>query len=462
MEYTKSNNTITHPSQNGKIFFKDISKYLTAIIVIALFFTMAQSLIDENEALMTICVILTIVYCLFAKAESIFYILCGMTMFENVFKINGDIAWFIPLIILAVKLLLSGRGRVMLNTLCSLVVIFIFELILDAQNGSFGQLLVNLVTITFVFIVFSNINVLKLDAFSIVFTLLVAFSSVIYYLLTMYGGIGAFISSFMSSAYAYRFGHSYGETIGGAMAIPLYTTMLISCGLTCYLKTKKLTIFKKLLIFFGIALSIVFGAMTISRSFYLGLIVTLLFVLFFKSSGNRVAKSFVLICVIVVVVSLFLSNSDVIKKVFSNLQLRLDNGVDEGSGGRTDIWFSCINYLLDHPINLFFGMGATNYILVGEATNELFAAGSHNLFLDFLMSWGIIGSTILIVFLLKTLKRQKESCKTLQHQNFIPLITYVFFAMTALRSCSLKTWLFLLIAYAFVDNKIYYKKGKNI
>ena len=163
MEYTKSNNTITHTSQTGKIFFKDASKYLTAIIVIVLFFTMAQSLIDENEALMTICVVLTIGYCLFAKAEGIFYILCGMTMFENVFKINGDIAWFIPLIILAIKLLLSGRGRVMLNTLCSLVVIFIFELILDAPNGSFGQLLVNLVTITFVFIVFSNINVLKLD-----------------------------------------------------------------------------------------------------------------------------------------------------------------------------------------------------------------------------------------------------------------------------------------------------------
>jgi len=72
LEYTKSNNTITHPSQNGKIFFKDTSKYLTAIIVIALFFTMAQSLIDENEALMTICVILTIVYCLFAKAEVFF------------------------------------------------------------------------------------------------------------------------------------------------------------------------------------------------------------------------------------------------------------------------------------------------------------------------------------------------------------------------------------------------------
>lgn len=422
-------------SNNFMLFFN-------SIIIAALFFVMAQALIVDNDSLMTIAVILTIVYCLLSKAENIFYVLCGMTMFESVFKVSGDIVWFVPLLILVFKLLIKDGFRINSIAVTSLMIIFSLELILDFSNGSMGQLLVNLVTVIFVFVVFSKINILKINAFSIVFVLTMAFSAVVYYLLSMYGGMGGFISSFMSSVYAYRFGHSYGDTIGGAMAIPLYTTMLVSCGLSCYMRSIHLKISQKFLIIIAVIISIVFGAMTISRSFYLGLIVTLISILFFRSSENKKIKRFIVIFAVIALLFLLFSESDVIKKVLSNLQLRLDNGMEKGSGGRTDIWISCIEYLLEHPLRLLFGMGATNYISIGSATGELFAAGAHNLIIDFIMSWGIIGTSVLLIFLVNIYKQQKLNNNKFNYQSVIPLITYAFFAMTALRSCSLKTWMF--------------------
>ena len=462
MEYTQINNT-PKPGESTKMgVFKSVSAYLPPLMMTVLCFLMAQALILGSDTGMAVAVLLTIGYCLVVKAENILYMLCGVAMFENVFKIGGDIFWFVLLLILMCKLLARGGGKIRSGAVIPFLVIFSLELILDFSNGSVGQLLVNLVTVTFIFVVFSKIDLLKMNAFRLVFSLFVAFAAVVYYLLSMYGGMGEFLSSFLSSSYAYRFGHSYGETVGGAMAIPLYTTMLISCGLTCYLKSERLRFSQKFLIFLAVAFSAVFGAMTISRSFYVGLIITLLSVALFKASGNKGGKRMILCLIAVVLVLLIFTESDIIDKIFQNLQLRLDSGMEKGSAGRLDIWRSCFEYLLEHPLKLLFGMGATNYVLVGSETGELFSAGAHNLLIDILMSWGFFGVTVLLAFLIGVYKRQKNQNDNFHLQSLIPLITYAFFAMTALRSCTLRTWLFLLIAYVFMDSTIYRKEEKNI
>ncbi len=435
--------------------------YLKPIMLAVLFFVMAQALVKDNGSLMTITVMITIGYCMIAKNENIFYILCGMAMFESVFKIGGNVMWFVPLLILAFKLLYRDKFRCNSDAVCSLLLIFCLELLLDFSNGSMGQLVVNLSAVIFVFIVFSKISILKLNAFSIVFSLLIGFLAVIYYLLSMYGGIGAFISSFMSAAYAYRFGHSYGDTVGGAMAIPLYTTMLISCGLTCYLKIDKLRFFQKVLILLAVVVSCIFGALTISRSFYTGLIVTIIAILLFKSSDKKHIKSKMLFFVILAIAFLYFTEADVINKIFSDLQLRLDRGMEIGSKGRMDIWMSSLGYLFEHPLNMLLGMGSTNYVQIGNETGELFSAGTHNLFIDFLMSWGVVGATVLIIFLIRIYRHLRNNSLNFNSQSLIPLITYIFFAMTALRSCSLKTWIFLLIVYVFMNEAIYKQEGEN-
>ena len=106
-------------------------------------------------------------------------------------------------------------------------------------------------------------------------------------------------------------------------------------------------------------------------------------------------------------------------------------------------------------------MGASNYTVIGAKAGEYFDAGAHNLFIDFLMSWGLVGTVILVAFLARVMKRLQNSSSQFSSQSLIPLITYVCFAMTALRSCSLKTWIFLLIAYAFINEAAYRKKETN-
>ena len=160
---------------------------------------------------------------------------------------------------------------------------------------------------------------------------------------------------------------------------------------------------------------------------------------------------------IALIVFLHFTESELINKVFSNLQLRLDDGMEKYSGGRADIWLSCIRYLFEHPLRLIFGMGTSNYVAIGAKIGAHFEAGAHNLFIDFLMSWGLIGTTILSVYLFRAYRRQKRYNLQLDSQALIPLITYISFAMTALRSCNLKTWIFLLIAYVFINETVYRK-----
>ncbi len=435
--------------------------YLHFFIPVVLYFMMAQALIQSSDLLMNIAIFATICYFGISSINNCFYMLCGVSMFEAVFKISGDVLWFILLLVLVLKLLIKDRFRINVQAIATCIIIFLIELLGDIFIGSLGQLLINLVVIIFVFIAFSKIDLFHLDAFIIVWNLSAAFSAVIYYLLSMYGGMGAFLTSFMASTYAYRFGHSYGDTVGGAMAIPLYTTMIISCGLTCYLKSPKLLIYQKVIIFFSVIVSIIFGAMTISRSFYLGLLVTLASVVIFKSSKNKHIKRIILFFCIFTIILLLFSESDIVSKILSNLQFRMDSGVRAGSEGRTDIWISCIEYLLTNPLYFLFGMGSTNYINIGSINGKLFSAGAHNLFFDFLMSWGIIGLLGIIVFLVYIYKSQKKRNVEFTKQSIIPLITYLIFAMTALRSCNLKTWMFMLIAYVFIDDTIYsHERGK--
>lgn len=441
--------------------FIKIPNYFHLLIPAAFYFMIAQALIQNSNVLMNITIIAIFCYYVISNAENCFYMLCGTSMFETVFKINGDVVWFILLLVLMFKLLMREKFRANVRAIVTCALIIFIELLGDLFIGSMGQLLVNLVTIIFVFVTFSKIDLFHLDAFRIIWTLIAAFSAIIYYLLSMYGGMGEFISSFMASTYAYRFGHSYGDTVGGAMAIPLYTTMIISCGLTYYLHSPKMQLHQKVIISISVIISIVFGAMTISRSFYLGFIVTLASIVIFKVSKNKHIKWIILFFCVMAIFILLSSKSDLISKIFSNLKFRMDNGVKAGSEGRTDIWISCIEYLLTNPLYFLFGMGSTNYVNIGSESGKLFSAGAHNLFLDFLMSWGVIGLLGMMLFLVYIYKKQIKQNTEFSKQTIIPLITYLIFSMTALRSCSLKTWVFMLIAYVFIDDTIYsHERGK--
>lgn len=423
-----------------------------------IYFVIAYSLTINNASIITIAVVCSAMYCIFAKVENIFALLCGLSMFEAVFKVQDDNAWFLLLLILSAKILFRRNMMMKAGYTISCIFIISLELILDFSNVSYGQLLVDLTCIIFVFCAFGNIENLKVNVYDILFSMSFSFFGVVYYVLTMDGGIGKFLKSFMSASYAYRFGHAYGDTVGGAMAIPLYAALIISCSITILLLKKNDSLYQNILIIFSSFVALIVGAMTVSRSFYLCLLITLLFFLFFKSNNNKMSKIGIILLIIVGCAFLFFSESQIVEKVFSSLQLRMDAGVEEGTGGRTDIWLSCVNYLLDHPLRLLFGCGASYYPQLGALLNEMFSAGSHSLILDLMMSWGICGTVIILMVCILPLKHALQRVHNLSKHSFMPLITYLTFAMTALRCCNMKTWMFLFVAFSFI---IQLNKGEN-
>ena len=425
----------------------------------AIYFAIAYSLTINNASIITMAVACSAIYCVFAKIENIFALLCGLSMFEAVFKIQGDNAWFLLLLILSVKILYRKNMRMKAKYAISCFFIIGLEFILDFSNVSYGQLLVDLTCIIFVFCVFGNIESLKVNVYDILFSMSFSFFGVVYYVLTMDGGISKFLRSFMSASYAYRFGHAYGDTVGGAMAIPLYAALIISCGITVFLLKKNRSLYQNIFIVFSSFVALIVGAMTVSRSFYLCLLITLLFFLLFRSSNSKMSKIGIILLIVGVCAYLFFSESQIVEKVFSNLQLRMDAGVEEGTGGRTDIWLSCANYLLDHPLRLLFGCGVSYYPQLGVLRGEMFSAGSHSLILDLMMSLGVLGTAMIAMVCILPLKHALKSVHNLSKHSFMPLITYLTFAMTALRCCNMKTWMFLFVAFSFI---IQLNKGEKL
>lgn len=443
--------TCTAEKKGRKLYFHN------QVFWCAVYFAIAYALIINNTSIITMTVACSAIYCVFAKIENVFALLCGLSMFEAVFKVQGNNAWFLLLLILSAKILYRKNMRKAKYAISCFLILGL-EFILDFLNVSNGQLLVDLTCIFFVFCAFGNIESLKVNVYDVFFSMSFSFFAVVYYVLTMDGGINRFLKSFMSASYAYRFGHEYGDTVGGAMAIPLYAALIISCGITILLLKKNRSFYQNIFIVFSSLAALIFGAMTVSRSFYLCLLITLLSFLLFRSNNSRMSKMGIILLIIVVYAYLSFSESQIVEKVFSNLQLRMDAGVEEGTGGRTDIWLSCVNYLLDHPLRFLFGCGISYYPQLGVLQGEMFSAGSHSLILDLMMSLGVFGTAVIATVCISPLKRALKSVDNLSKHSFMPLITYLTFAMTALRCCNMKTWMFLLVAFSFI---IQLNKGEN-
>lgn len=432
---------------NGTKEHRGINKIIWTFI----YFLITQFLVNDNTMFLTVGIFLAIGYSIFATVGNVFCLLCGLSMFEAVFSIQGNNAWFIILLIFVVKIIINNKMIIDAMSVCSCILLCCMEVVLDF-NAGFGQIVVTVSCIVFVFLSFTNISKINAHIYDIIYALSVAFWGVVYYVITKEGGIGRYISSFMSASYAYRFGHAYGETVGGAMAIPLYASMIVSCIVTYFLLEKGIRAKHKIFSIVTMSISLIVGAMTVSRSFYLCLILVFFLFLLFRSKGRELSKFGIAFVILIVIAIVVFTQADIVDKLFESLQLRMDAGVEKGTGGRTDIWKSCIAYLLDNPIRLLFGSGATNYKLIGEARNEMFSAGAHNLILDLLMSWGILGFVTLMAVFGSALKRIIESKAVFDKHALIPLFTYLIFSMTALRCCSMKTWVFLLIAYVFANH----------
>jgi len=445
-EYALKNETKEKSS-----FFKNL------LIQIVLFVMLGNASIFENNSLLLIVVCLSTIYCLFTSAENLFSFVVGISIFDYAFNINGMNATVIPTGILLIKLLIRNKFVLFKDSGCAIcmVTILFCELVGDFSYHSVGEVFLTIVNVALFLYLITNLELLKVDVYKI----LIFFASVclvaIYCMLLMYGNIGEFFNLLFTSSSLYRFGIGDANVMGGAMSLPLYALLLLSVSLSYVLTNKNFGAKKGILIIFLNAVCIFFAFLTISRSLYLGLGAILLAIILGNKKYNKSMLFKLFIILVIALVIAFIFYGDVIIKSISLLFNRISSEANEGS--RVDIWGNCLSYLVKHPVALLIGCGSCSYPTLDEGLR----AGTHNLFMDILMSWGVLGLASFFVLMKYALNKIKISCNRIESMSYIPLYAICAFGLTALRSNSLKTWSFLLVAMLIIQSLSIKKEARR-
>jgi len=172
--------------------------------------------------------------------------------------------------------------------------------------------------------------------------------------------------------------------IAGILAVPLLK------------KGQKRSIFNFILL----SLLLVTGFLTLSKSFLVGLIMTVILYVLMEIGTGRLKKTLIILGVLLaigVIAFIFVN-----KSYFTAMFARISNADAESgfTSGRTKIWSGYLKYLLNRPARLIIGSGAG----AGEYDG---LSASHSFYIECIYYFGILGCGILIWLLRELLKPEK-------------------------------------------------------
>lgn len=188
--------------------------------------------------------------------------------------------------------------------------------------------------------------------------------------------------------------------------------------------------------FFKIACSLLLiicflaGALMVSKTYFLVLIFYVLMLLF---KNIRDAKKFIITflsitSIVLLIIFLPFTNSlldSVLSRFGSN------NDIYEITTGRTGIIMEYIKALIENPLGLFFGAGLFSYNIFYDIkfiSDRGQAMITHNILLEIICAFGIVGFTILLVMYIKIFKKNIKYSSS--YWNYIPLIIFIIFAQS--------------------------------
>lgn len=160
--------------------------------------------------------------------------------------------------------------------------------------------------------------------------------------------------------------------------------------------------FKKIHFVPFVILSLVFvyvGALSVSRTWLLGIILLVgLFIFYIRGmKGRYTLPHYVIIILFIVIAILALYRNEVIYQAFS---IRLSNESLSIAGGRTEIFKEYNRYLMNHPLQLLFGVGAVHY---HDVITEIVNA-THNGTQQIVIAYGLVGLVIFVVMAINCYK----------------------------------------------------------
>lgn len=355
------------------------------------------------------------------KTEDDFYLYVSLIPVTNLLP-TSIFRLYICIFISIIKILHEKKYKISKITLMAIIyftTIFIIFDYLKGNNDSIATLLMMMIYI----LVFMDSKVMnRVEPLKLAWVVLI--SSLFIMTAMLYFSDGTLMQYSQATNIQYRLGEETRE-LGGAMSISLYGCIAIAAIYYLWNNASSLPI--KLLLVASIVFIFLLELFSISRTFF-----TTVCIAFFLLGVKRL-YSLKRILELIIFVLLFAFFALLIYTRFESLLLPMVNKLgiylEEGqNSSRFGIWWSCIDYLVLHPIPFFIGGGTNTYMLSVSSAYKFAGYGAHSLYLDLLLSFGFTGTFLLILHykkMLNTLQIYPNNSCIKREMDAMPLIIFL-------------------------------------
>lgn len=400
-------------------------QYIYLLIINLLFF--GAGYILDIELLNYIGIFISLLLCCFSSIEQSFMLLLSLISFNNFFVVSNisirGLIYFIPTLKIMYSLykqkLCSNEDKKILICFFVVVTIEICNELVVGQFSSLINILCGLFSFFAYLLYFNNNSVKHLSVYEV--CLILGCLSPLIIMLIRGGGI----YSYNNSISYYRFGQE-SLLLGGPMGAVIYSSLLIGISLKNIIIKNKFCFNVVILI-----IALCLGFLTISRTFLVILFAIFICLLYYfyvsnksalkKGKNSLIGKKTVVIFIFVTV-GIIIFNFDFIINVISKFTVRSAGILNDP---RIAIAKESLSFLANHPLHLLIGFGSAGYQYLGEVNDLLFSMYTHNIFLDVLMSWGIIGMLFLFYSIFCFFKDVKKSSLTDMLPYMLPMISFL-------------------------------------
>lgn len=442
------------------------NKYHYILSLLALI-TISLSYLWQMPILSYISIAIVLGMMLMESAVQDFYLLLSIAVPVGGYKISGIGISFVFLTISIVKLLLKGQRNLRQNPIWEIVgfMVILLSLIHEVSYVTIGSTINSIILITFFIILLTYLPVQKIN---IRYCTLLFFTSLIITQIFAILATGN-LTELGDASKIYRLGQmsedfeSY-DIFGGSMSFPVRTVLLICMSISFFIG-KYSKVFKLFLLGIIVILFII-TFLTISKVYLLGL-GTLVVSLFFVAKSSKARLNIIGYLILMLVLGfVFLPQLPYdIDDIVDAFIFRLgDSGDTEAlTTHRSVIYADVITYLTNNFSCLFFGAGKEAYPEIGKMESLAFYMEAHNIILDCIMAYGIVGLALIIALCHSVIVRVRIMNRKYQLSMLgaLPMICWFMMSQTNSAFSVFHTYLWLPFLVLFmimnkdiVDNKL--------
>ncbi len=362
--------------------------------------------IGSNNTLLFSLLLLLMLPAILSATDSFCIFLFFLVPFNNIIYIGSISIVTIVAFIRVVWNLLLGRNRFRFSITLVLLVVFIGYSALLWDSSLFLAAIKHLFMVLLCVDTFINLN--KVGGECAIGRIIVAMS------------LGTISSSLVSLLInGFSVGRFSVTQSSGKNQLGILCGMCIAFLLMHIIQEKKKILPKMALIIF----LVYFGLLTISRTFFIMLVITILWIGLYAVLGSKKKLQSVFIAIFVTG-SIYFAFTYIpfFKEMINNLFLRMDALETDGGGGRFALWQEYLRVFFSSTKNTLFGIG--NYLDYG------LTQVAHNMWMEMLTQYGMVGFPIILATFISGIKEISISHERIKRHwfSFLPLL--LFFTMS--------------------------------